>query len=54
MSGENMAEQAERRAKVARLREELAVQRGDLTSAPSVTNVDEFAQDLSQVANIRR
>jgi len=45
---DSVAEQAERRAKAAKLRGELSVQRGELTSAPPVTVVDEFYQKLSQ------
>ena len=38
---------AERRAKLARLRGELSVQDRDITSAPSLTVVDEFQQEFS-------
>ena len=39
--------QAERRAKLARLRGELSVQDRDITSAPSLTVVDEFSEEFS-------
>jgi len=51
---ESVAEQAERRAKAAKLRTDLSVQRGELTSAPPVTVVDEFYQKLSQGEQQRR
>jgi len=51
---ESVAEQAERRAKAAKLRGDLSVQRGELTSAPPVTVVDEFYQKLSQGEQQRR
>ena len=47
MDEKNLEILAERRAKIARLRGELSVQERDITSAPSLTVVDEFHENFS-------